>query len=535
MSRKLKQPKQETQGASMDRRRFMGTLAAAAGTSALASAAPFAPSAGAETVHFTSNPPGLGGAGPFRTECDIHDCDVEGEIPSNIDGAFYRVGPDWQYPPMAGNIPFDGEGHVSMFRIANGHVDFKSRYPRTQRFKAQAAARKRLFGMYRNPFTDDPSVAKLSRGTANTHIAYHNQKLLAFKEDSPPVMMDPITLETVDDYYTFQGGLKSLTHTAHPKFDHATGEMISYGYEAKGLASDDVCVFSADAKGHITWEAWIKVPYVGMVHDFAVSQKYIAFLCIPMATNVERMKQGQVHFAWDSTLPTWFGVMLRGGDGKDLKWFKGPERCATHVMGAFSDGNKMYVDMDMALKNQFPFFPNLHGEPYDPKAAAGYLTRLSVDLSKKDVSDYTMERLYPQTGALPRQDDRYQTIPYRYGFMPTTDPTKPLNAKLGNVAFRPTNSYTRFDHATRSTNEFFIGDDSSLQECCFIPRNKNAAEGDGYLVGVANRLLEGGRADLVIIDTENMDGPPIAKVRLPFRSYSQVHGWWVPGDTLPKA
>jgi carotenoid cleavage dioxygenase-like enzyme len=113
-----------------------------------------------------------------------------------------------------------------------------------------------------------------------------------------------------------------FTHTAHPKFDKATGEMISYGYEAKGLATDDVYVFSANAKGQITWEAWIKVPYVGMVHDFAVSQKYIAFLVIPMATNVERMKQGQVHFAWDSTLPTWFGVLERDGDGKDVRWFR---------------------------------------------------------------------------------------------------------------------------------------------------------------------------------------------------------------------
>jgi len=533
MKRKSKS-KKSSSGESIGRRKFIGTLAAAAGTTAVAGNMAFAPSAKADTVHF---PPSsyLGGAGPFRTECDIRDCDIEGEIPSEIDGAFYRVGPDWQYPPMTGNIPFDGEGLVSMFRISQGHVDFKSRYARTQRYKAQAAARRRLFGMYRNPFTDDPSVKGLSRGTANTHVVYYNGKIMALKEDSPPVCMDPHTLETVDDYYTFHGELKSLTHTAHPKFDFATGEIISFGYEAKGLATDDVCVFSANTKGHITWQAWIKVPYVGMIHDFAVSQKHVAFLCLPMATNVERMKQGQVHFAWDSTLPTWFGVLERGGDGKDLRWFKGPERCATHVMGSFSDGNMLYVDVDMALKNQFPFFPNLHGEPFDPKAAAGYVTRLSVDLSKKNITEYSMEKLYPQTGALPRQDDRYQTKPYRIGFMPTSDPSKPLNPKLGNVTFRPTNSYTKFDHSTRTTTEFWIGDSSSLQECCFVPRSKDAPEGDGYLVGVASRLLEGGRSDLVIVDTQHMEDGPVATVHLPFRSYSQVHGWWVPGYALPKA
>ena len=192
MRKKSKQTKKAASGAAMNRRKFMGTLAAAAGTTAVAgSLSPFAPSANAETVHFAANTPGMGGAGPFRTECDIRDCDVEGEIPSNIDGAFYRVGPDWQYPPMAGNIPFDGEGHVSMFRIQNGHVDFKSRYARTQRFKAQAAARKRLFGMYRNPFSDDPSVKGVSRGTANTHVVYHHGLLFSLKEDSPPVAMNP--------------------------------------------------------------------------------------------------------------------------------------------------------------------------------------------------------------------------------------------------------------------------------------------------------------------------------------------------------
>ncbi len=148
-------------------------------------------------------------------------------LPSDLDGVFYRVGPDPQYPKpdkYAGDIPFDGEGHVSMFRIKDGHVDYRTRYAQTQRWKAQHEARRSLFGMYRNPMTDDPSVQGLSRGTANTQLFVHHGKLLVFKEDSPPVAMDPLTLETIDDYYTFGGKLQSQTHTAHPKIDPYTGE-----------------------------------------------------------------------------------------------------------------------------------------------------------------------------------------------------------------------------------------------------------------------------------------------------------------------
>lgn len=485
-------------------------------------------------VSFSDNPMFKGFGAPFRAEVDLFDCEVEGAIPSDINGTFYRVGPDFQYPPRyRNNVPFDGEGHVGMFRFSNGHVDFKSRYVRNQRFKAQRDARKALFGTYRNPYTDDPSVAKLSRGTANTHVVYHAGKLFALKEDSPPVAMDPHTLDTLDDYWDFNGKLTSLTFTAHPKFDPESGEMLGFGYEAKGEASDDVAVYAIDASGNITWEAWIKVPYVGMLHDFAVTQTHVTFLVIPLATSVERMKQGEVHFAWDSHLPTWFGVMRRGGDGTDIRWYKGPERCATHVMGAFSDGDKVYVDMDMGIKNQFPFFPFLHGEHYDPKAAEGRVTRLSVDVSKQ-ADEYDMEVMYPHTGVLPRQDDRYQTIPYSVGFMPIFDPTKPLDKELANARTVPLNCYTRFDHATRKTSTYFVGEDSGLQEPCFVPRSKDAPEGDGYLIGLANRFLEN-RNDLVILDAQRLEEGPIAQVKLPFRINTGVHGSWVPDYVLPVA
>jgi carotenoid cleavage dioxygenase len=65
-----------------------------------------------------------------------------------------------------------------------------------------------------------------------------------------------------------------------------------------------------------------------------------------------------------------------------------------------------------------------------------------------------------------------------------------------------------------------------------VPRHRHAPEGDGYVVGMAERMLEGNRSDLLIIDTADFEAGPVATVRLPFRIYGQVHGWWVPGDEL---
>ena len=466
---------------------------------------------------------------PFRMEVDLRDCEVDGRLPADLRGSFYRIGPDFQYPPRLPNIPFDGEGHLGVFHFADGHVDYRSRYVQTQRFKAQAAARESLFGVYRNPYTDDARVAGLSRGTANTGVVYHHGKLLVLKEDSPPVIVDADSLATLDDYYTFDGQLRSLTFTAHPKIDSETGELVAFGYEARGEATDDIAIMSFDTRGQLTWEAWIKAPYVGFIHDFAVTQNHVAFLATPMVTSVERMKHGQVHFAWDSRLPTWLGVLRRGGDGSDLRWFKGPERCATHTMGTFSDGTRLYVDMDMAETNQFPFFPNLDGAPFDPVRAQGHVTRLSVDLAKSR-PDYDMEILYPENGILSRQDDRYHTVPYGVGFMPTLDAARPLDPRLVEASpMRPFNCWTRFDHATRRATSYFAGPDSSVQECCFVPRHARAAEGDGYLIGVVNRWLEV-RSDLLVLDATRLEDGPLATVRLPTRIHPQIHGWWVPDE-----
>jgi carotenoid cleavage dioxygenase-like enzyme len=517
------------------RRNFVGSALGAAAAlgmveSTLAQAqAPGAPLSETNPRDTAGMPPP--GAPPpaslFRLECDVTDCEIEGKLPADLHGIFYRVGPDAQYPMNPHNIPFDGEGHVSMFRFENGRVSFRSRYARNQRYKAQAAAHKILFPMYRNPSTDDPSVQNVSRGTANTHILYWREKLLAFKEDSPPVALNPLTLETVDDYYTFDGQLESKTFTAHPKIDAVTGNMIAFGYEGRGFGSDEVNVFEYTPEGKRVWNTWIKVPYVGMLHDFAVTQKHVVFYVMPLAIDHEQLKRGGIHWSWDGTKPTYFGFMRRGGDGKEIQWVQGPTRSSTHVMGAFDDGHKIVVDVEMSEFNPFPFMPFRDGTKWDPIRGSSRITRLSVDLSHKTPKDYQIETLYANyLGALPRIDDRYLTVPYRFGFLPCQE--------VGSPTFGGSNCYARFDHQTRTSQVYKAPPGTTLAEACFAPKSKGAPEASGYLMGVATRMKEGGRSDLLVFDAERLGDGPIATVRLPTRVVGQIHGWWVPGEQLPR-
>jgi carotenoid cleavage dioxygenase len=506
----------------------MGTAAGvgAVGFNAAAHAADAAPG-GSDLSRPPAGAPGSGGQfSLLRAEVTINDCEVDGKIPAELDGGFYATGPDPQYPRLPNNILFDGEGHVRMFRIKNGRVDYRTRYAKGERYQLQDKARRSLYPMYRNPYMDDPSVKGKSRATGNTHVINHKGMILALKEDSPPIAMDLNTLETVDAIFTFGGELPSTQpFTAHPKVCSLTGNLLGFGYEAEGLGSDVVSVFEIDkTTSKKLWETKIKVPYVGMIHDFGVSEKYVMFFCVPMTIDIPQMKRGGIHWSWDRSGKTYFGFFRRGGDGKDLKWFEGPTRSGTHTMGVFDDGKKLYFDTEITAGNPFPFMPNKDGSPPDFKGAESYLHRISVPLNGKAKS-YDIEKLYPLSAPLPRQDDRYNTVPYRYGYAACPDPA--VDRRAAGAC------YARMDLQTRTYKLWNAGTRISLAEPVFAPRSAKSPEGEGYLMGIAYHLDQNLRSDLVILDAERVEAGPIATVKLPVQASPQVHGLWVRGDLYP--
>ncbi len=464
---------------------------------------------------------------PFGAEVDVRDCTVEGKIPQNLSGGFYAVGPDPMYPLAPGNIPFDGDGHVRLLRIRNGRVDYRSRYVRTERFVAQDQARRNLMPMYRNPSLDDPSVKGLSRSTANTHVIQHRNLLLALKEDSPPTALDLNTLETIDPVYTFDGQLpRDQPFTAHPKVCSTTGNIVAFGYEARGFGSDIIAVFEIDKEGRKVWGAEVRMPYVGAVHDFAVTENHVAFFLMPMVMDREQMKRGGIHWSWDPAGKSYLGFMRRDGDGSDIQWIVGPTRGGSHTLGAFEDKGKLYFDREITEGNPYPVIPSKDGAPHDAAAGTSYLHRLTVNLKGRN-NGYGIEKMYPLIAPLPRQDDRYNTMPYRYGFMGCPDPADPVRWKAA--------CYARIDHQTRSWQLWKAPTTVSLGEPLFVPSRAGAREGEGYLLGVAWHLDQCLRADLLILDAEHVEEGPMATVRLPVQASPQIHGWWVPEEQYPAA
>jgi carotenoid cleavage dioxygenase len=529
----------------MNRRRF---LAASAGTVVAAgTAAPVIAAAPAPTGAPPAGAPQFAPSRrvPLRFDASIDDCEVVGKIPSDMEGAFYRVGYEWYYPPkFADDAILNADGYVSMFRFKGGKVDYRGRWVETHRLQEMRKARRQLYGYYRNPYTDDPSIADPSRPNlrtvANTAPVAHAGKLYALKEDGLPHQLDPNTLATLGTT-DFNGKWLSQTFTAHPKLDPVTGEMIAFGYEATGLASDDLWIYTLDRNANVQREVRTKVPYVSVIHDMALTQKHILIPFGGYVTSKERLQAGKVHWGWDDTRLAMIGVLPRDGEAKDMRWFKGPLRCLMHTLNAQDEKDgKITLYAPFYDGNFFPFFPPVDGSPWNPAKARAFIRKITLDMnSKKDT--WTEEILWPsQVSDLGKVDPRVLSLPTRYAYTSFSDPDRPLDRAAigGGAPASATNSYGRFDLATGKVERYFAGATHNLQELSFVPRKRSGAagftEGDGYLVGVAENLAEQ-RAELVIADAQRLADGDVARVLLPFRISPQVHGVWAGADELPLA
>jgi carotenoid cleavage dioxygenase len=239
-------------------------------------------------VVFPDIPAYAGWGAPMRSESTLQDLElISGSVPRDIGGTLYRCGPDRQYPPMSGeDIFIDGEGMAHMWRFEDGHVDYRSRWMRNERFLLQEEARRSLFGRYRNRHTNDPSVAGKAMGTANTNAIFHGGRLLVLKEDSLPFEADPDTLESIGEW-DFHGEVTSKTLSAHPKIDLVTNEMLTYGHQAKGDGTTDMVYYVIGADGHVADVVWFHAPYAGVVHDFGVTESLVIFPFVPLITDVD--------------------------------------------------------------------------------------------------------------------------------------------------------------------------------------------------------------------------------------------------------
>ena len=463
---------------------------------------------------FPNHPNLIGGYAPIQMECDATDLVVTGAVPRELNGTFYRNGPNPQFAPRGMHHWFGGDGMIHAFMLRDGKVAYRNRWVRTVKWKLEHEAGEALFSAF-NPMESDERVRFMETdGIANTNIVWHAGKLLALEEGHAPFEIEPDTLASIGAW-KFDGKLVGPM-TAHPKMDPETGEMVFFGYNAAGGISADMSFHVVDRHGKLTRSETFKAPYAAMVHDFMVTKDHVIFPIMPLTGSMERAMQGAPVYAWEPEKGTYIGIMPRKGSVADMRWFRGEPGYVFHPMNAHTDGDT--VVCDVCECEAAPLFPLPDGTPGDPDKAIPRLTRWTFDMSRNS-DDYKSERLSDVACEFPRLDERRTGLSYRYGYIACD--TKP-QVRVGGF-----NAIARVDHRTGRMETYDVGPGCATNEPIFVPRADDAAEGDGYLL--ANVYDDNRKAShLVILDAQNVGAGPIATAYLDHRVPFGFHGNWRP-------
>lgn len=300
--------------------------------------------------------------------------------------------------------------------------------------------------------------------------------------------------------------------TAHPKVDPRTGEMFFFSYFTDGMFTKRMALYGIDRDGQVTRSDLFDAPFNAIVHDFFITEEHIVIPIFPLTGSMERALAGNPPFAWEPDLGTWVAVVRRDAPIESLRWFRTEACFVFHPMNGWLDGK--HIVADMMQFEVAPLFPNADGSKNDPDRSVARLCRWHLDL-EADSDVVVREYIDDSRGEFPRIDERFAGVCNRHGFF----------AASGSTHDGSFDQLVHLDHVSgeKKVRSFEGGD--RVSEPVFVPRSEDATEGDGYLLATVYRAASN-RSDLVILDTDDIRGEPIAIAELQHRIPHGFHGIW---------
>jgi carotenoid cleavage dioxygenase-like enzyme len=203
---------------------------------------------------------------PMEQELTLTELEVRGTIPPALCDRYLRTGPNPIAPDPASYHWFTGDGMVHGLAIRDGKVLwYRNRWIGSH---ANAAAR----GM-----PPAPGPRHGPSDTVNTNVVDLAGRVFAVVEGgSYPVALS----ETLDEqHYDDFGGSLAGSFTAHPHRDPLTGEHHGICYE--GRCPNEIRHVVLDATGKVVRREPIAVEHGPMIHDCAITARYVVILDLP--------------------------------------------------------------------------------------------------------------------------------------------------------------------------------------------------------------------------------------------------------------
>jgi carotenoid cleavage dioxygenase len=311
------------------------------------------------------------------------------------------------------------------------------------------------------------------------------------------------------------GGTLPGGYAAHTKLDRRTGELHAVAYF---WAWDHVQHVVVGRDGRVSDTTDVPVPDGPMMHDFALTERYVVLLDLPVTFSMDAAAAGsRLPYVWNPAHPPRVGLLPRAGATREVRWFEVDPCWVFHTLNAYDDGDRVVVDL-CPYAGSFDLSA-LSGE------GAPTLERWTVDPASGTVRRQCLD---DRGQEFPRVDERVVSRPHRYGYSAVSGEvgraTVAMDGTFADGAFA--DALLKHDLATGTAQAHSFPRNATVGEAVFAPSAPDAAEDDGYVMAFVHDP-DRGAADLVVLSAQDFAAPPVARVHLPARVPLGFHGSWV--------
>ncbi|KAH6790990.1 nine-cis-epoxycarotenoid dioxygenase 4 [Perilla frutescens var. frutescens] len=465
---------------------------------------------------------------------------VEGSLPSCLDGAYIRNGPNPQFIPNGPYHFLDGDGMLHVIKISQGKATFCCRYVNTHKhavereigypfvpsvfssFNGVAASAARAALVVARILAKQFDPLNHGVGTANTSVARFAGGLFALCESDLPyaVHVTPEGDITTLGRHDFEATEPFFRVTAHPKIDTVTGEAFAFGYN---ITAPFLTFFRVDSGGQKQKNVPIfSINGFACIHDFAVTENYAVFPDIQIAVNPMWILRGRSPAGVDAAKVPRLGIIPKyAEDEREMWWVDTPGFNMMHCFNAWEEDGSAAITLvasNVASVEQVLERVDL---------AELTLEKITINVKDRTVVRQPLSNKVLDLGVI---NPAYAAKKNRYvyaaviGTQAVVGVVK-LDLSVSNEDGRDCTVASRlYGPGCYSGEPFFVARE---------PNNPMAEEDDGYLVTyVHDENIQ--ESKFLVMDAKSSTLDIVAAVKLPQRVPGGFHGLFVPEFDLPK-
>ncbi|KAM0864598.1 hypothetical protein ACQ4PT_043824 [Festuca glaucescens] len=496
---------------------------------------------------------------------------IEGEIPTDFpEGVYIRNGSNPLFGALhstvsvfgeSNEIWVEGEGMLHALYFTRNYSDswsvsYANRYVESPTLKIERDRKKPCF----LPAAQGDSATviaayilnylrfgKVNKSISNTNVFEHRGRVYAITESHQPEEICIQNLETGNTWDIQEEWDRPCT--SHPKVAPGSGELVIFGSDAKrpflvvGVVSDDGT--------KLKHKVYLRLDRPTLCHDIGVTLKYNIIMDLPLTADISRVTTGGQLIEFEKKGYARIGVMPRYGDAESVMWFDVEPCCMFHLINCFEDGDEVVVQ---GLRSADSIIPgprlNKHGiiperselkrdgKTMKRRIDEKFFSRLyewRLNLERKTVSgeyltgiDWSLE--------FPMINSYYTGMHHSYAYAQIVD-----SLRSGGGSERVLPKYGGFaklcleereNVKKRSAEDLIkmeihqLDEDQFCSGASFVPRVGGPHEDDGWIISFVHNERTN-TSQVNIIDTQEFEGDPVAKITLPRRVPYGFHGTFV--------